>query len=225
MNRMSVVRFMVVRLARVRYAIFPSVMVLAMLAPAFLFAQSEPPAPRLASVHEFPVIMQQSVVAGHTPPGTKVHAKLALATLFEGSVIADGAIFAGEVVESSAKSGANPSRLAIRMDSVQWGKESKPLKVFLTAWYYPLKMATRDTEDCQTSTGLNIHCPHGADSTPTGLAGVPQLGISDHRVAMKDVESTRQSDGALVLSSTHVNIKLDKTTTYVLATDDLAAGK
>jgi hypothetical protein len=42
---------------------------------------------------------------------------------------------------------------------------------------------------------------------------------------MKDVESTRQSDGALVLSSTHVNIKLDKTTTYVLATDDLAAGK
>jgi hypothetical protein len=224
MNRTSVVRVVVVRSAGFRLAIFLSMIALAMLAPALLMAQSEPPAPRLASAHEFPVTMQQPVVAGQTPPGTKVRAKLVLATLFEGSVIADGAIFTGEVVESSAKSGADPSRLAIRMDSVQWGKESKPIKVFLTAWYYPLKMATRDTEDCQT-TGLNIHCPHSADSTPTGLAGVPQLGISDHRISMKDVESTRENDGTLVISSTHVNIKLDKTTTYVLATDDLTTAK
>jgi hypothetical protein len=39
MNRMSVVRFVVVRLARVRYAIFPSVMVSMMVAPVFLVAQ------------------------------------------------------------------------------------------------------------------------------------------------------------------------------------------
>jgi hypothetical protein len=42
---------------------------------------------------------------------------------------------------------------------------------------------------------------------------------------MKDIESTRSNkDGAVILSATHFNIKLDKQTTYVLATGDLAAG-
>jgi hypothetical protein len=38
---------------------------------------------------------------------------------------------------------------------------------------------------------------------------------------MKNVESDRSSDGAVALTSTHSNIKLDKTTTYVLAVGDL----
>jgi hypothetical protein len=38
---------------------------------------------------------------------------------------------------------------------------------------------------------------------------------------MKNVESTRNSDGAVSLTSKSFNIKIDKLTTYVLATGDL----
>jgi hypothetical protein len=38
---------------------------------------------------------------------------------------------------------------------------------------------------------------------------------------MKNVESTRNGDGAVSLTSKSFNIKLDKLTTYVLATGDL----
>ena len=51
----------------------------------------------------------------------------------------------------------------------------------------------------------------------------PETGISKHRVLMKDVESTRNSNGAITLTSKRFNIKLDKATTYVLAGDQLPA--
>ena len=41
---------------------------------------------------------------------------------------------------------------------------------------------------------------------------------------MKDVDSTRNSDGAVTLNSKRSTIKLDKTTTYVFAAGDLAGG-
>jgi hypothetical protein len=40
---------------------------------------------------------------------------------------------------------------------------------------------------------------------------------------MKDVESTRNSNGAITLTSKRFNIKLDKATTHVLAGDQLPA--
>jgi len=44
-------------------------------------------------------------------------------------------------------------------------------------------------------------------------------------VLMKNVESTRSSEGAVILTSQHSNIKLDKSTTYVLAAGDLLPTK
>ncbi|MGB7333952.1 MAG: hypothetical protein WBD25_21385, partial [Terriglobales bacterium] len=49
----------------------------------------------------------------------------------------------------------------------------------------------------------------------------PSSNISKHRVLMKNVDSVRNSDGAVTLTSKRSNIKLDKTTTYVLASGDL----
>lgn len=42
-----------------------------------------------------------------------------------------------------------------------------------------------------------------------------------HRVVMKNVDSERNHDGGVTLSSKRLNIKLDKLTTYVLGTDNL----
>src|ERR1700675_4548672 len=107
-------------------------------------SQPTPAAPSSLGLLEFPVIMRQNVAAGTTPVGTKVQAKLAVATLVDGVVVPRDAVLSGEVTESVAKSATDPSRLAIRMDSAQWKKGSAPIvlpltsNVYLTAWYYPV---------------------------------------------------------------------------------------
>ena len=199
-------------------------------------AQPAPAARSLPAGLEFPVIMQQNVAAGKTPVGTKVLAKLVVATMVSGVVVPQGAILSGEVTDSTAKSATDPSRLAIRMDSAQWANGSAPIKVYLTAWYYP--MAT--PADVDLSSGLpnagNNPNPRMGGGYPgqrnptsppfsgsdTGSSPAPD--ISKHRILMKNVESTRASDGAVTLTSKRSNIKLDKQTTYVLATGDLARG-
>ena len=49
----------------------------------------------------------------------------------------------------------------------------------------------------------------------------PGSDTPQHRVVMKDVESARNRDGAVMLTSKQSNIKLDKTETYVFASGDL----
>ena len=182
-----------------------------------------------ASVQEFPVTMRQNVIAGKTPVGTKIEAKLTMATLVSGKVIPQGAIFSGEVIDSAAKSKTDASRLAIRMDSVQWKNGSKPITVYLTAWYYPVQMPQdADKEDCR-SVGMNCPTGPGMSGTGIGMPGrfppdalpPPPARVSESRVAMKDIESAWAADGTIALSSAKSNIKLDKTTTYVLATGEL----
>src|ERR1700757_2908294 len=84
-----------------------------------LSAQEKPETSTPGSMQEFPVILQQTLIAGKTPVGTKVQAKLSLATLLNGIVLPRNAVFSGEVVESIAKTKSEPSSITIRMDSVQ----------------------------------------------------------------------------------------------------------
>ena len=206
------------------------------LSSAFLFSQSKseqpkPPVPNTSLAREFPVTMRQNVMAGKTPIGTKVEAKLTIATLVDGKVIPIGATFSGEVVESAAKSATGPSRLAIRMNEVRWKNGSMPIQVYLTAWYYPIRMPTdenRSNDAAGSPIGRNPPGVYNPNSPFPG-SSAPDVGpissVSDVRVLMKNVESSRGSDGSVVLTSSHSNLKLDKTTTYVLATGDLMPAK
>jgi hypothetical protein len=57
-----------------------------------------------------------------------------------------------------------------------------------------------------------------------GTEAAPQSSVytvSKQRVMMKDVESERNRNGAVAITSRRFNIKLDKLTTYVLATGDV----
>jgi hypothetical protein len=63
----------------------------------------------------------------------------------------------------------------------------------------------------------------GKDNSPALPS--PASIISKHRVLMKNVDSTRTSDGAVTLASKRFNIKIDRLTTYVLATGDLLPAK
>lgn len=212
------------------------------LGSAALLSQNTRPSVISAASTEFPVILRQRVEAGKTPVGAKVQAKLSLATMTDAGVIPQDATFSGEVIESVAKTATTPSRLAIRMDSAQWKNGSVPVKVYLTSWFYPLTAITpRDLsnspEDASHSdrawAGPGNYPMPGSPASPPRfppsdkgrddgtVPPAPSSNISQHRVLMKNVESDRSSDGAVALTSTHSNIKLDKTTTYVLAVGDL----
>src|ERR1700688_551430 len=211
-------------------------------------SQPTPTASSSSGALEFPVVMRQNVAAGTTPVGTKGQAKLAVATLVDGVVVPRDAVFSGEVTESVAKSATDPSRLAIRMDSARWKKGSAPVvlslasKVYLTAWYYPVAetraqdLSDESPDDASQSWNHRNRPPtfpepNGSASEPFPGRGAgtdlgasppsPASNISKHRALMKNVESARNSDGAVSLTSKSFNIKIDKLTTYVLAAGDL----
>lgn len=215
-------------------AIFP-----ALICFTVLSAQDKPAS--VASITEFPVTLKQNVAAGKTPVGTKIEAKLAVATLVNGKVIPRDATFSGEVVESSAKSATDPSRLAIRMDSVRWKKGSSAINVYLTNWYYPVRIGVGQELMFGPPDGPVSKTWNGAGTYPDpgSLASHPFPGgqqdkspdittpdctascISDHRSAIKDIASSTNASGQITISSTRFNIRLDKVTTYVLASGDL----
>ena len=208
-----------------------------------VLGQQTPSAPSSSSSShspsiELPVTMRQNVTAGTTAIGTKVQAKLLLATLVSGIVIPVDAVLSGEVTESAAKSlrdpSKDPSRLAIRMDSAQWKNGSVPLKFYLTAWYYPAPALTlldseltppdsNPTGRSRNRGGIypNPNLNPGTVPASDPSSPAPGSSASKHRVLMKDVESIRNSDGTVTLTSKRANIKLDKQTTYVLASGEL----
>ena len=214
------------------------------LASIMLPAQALPQSAGSSPGMELPIVMRQSVAAGKTPVGTKIQAKLVAATLVNGVVVPRDAILSGEVTESVKKSASAPSRLAIRMDSVEWKKGSAPLKVYLTAWYYPEAAVTNQDLSYQPQDAANSkrnwngmgtypdpNNPISQQRFPSGDGNKdaaqpppsPASSISPHRLLMKHVQSIRNGDGAVVLLDERSDLKLDKVTTYVLATGDLMA--
>jgi hypothetical protein len=170
---------------------------------------------------EFPVLMRQDIIAGKTTVGTKVEAKLVLGTLLNGTVIPKNAILSGEVIESVAKSPTEPSRLAVRMDSVQWKNGSAPVELYLTSWYYPAGAITPDIADGPTASHYDPTSPiyeplPGSENSPR-----PVPNPTNRRVLMKNVEGLRRDDGGVVITSKIFNIKINKSTNYVLAASDL----
>lgn len=195
-----------------------------------------------ATVQEFPVLLHQSVTAGKTLPGTRIQAKLWVATLLDGKVIPRNAVFSGEVVESVAKTATDPSRVSLRMDSVQWKNGSAVVKVYLTAWYYPPRNGSGEDLQYEPPKPANrtwngegqypdpnskVYKPFPGGSSDSGSAvpDTPTATTSNHRIMMRDVATSGGSDGAITLVSAKTNLKLDKLTTYVLANTDLAPRK
>jgi hypothetical protein len=207
-----------------------------------MIAQPTPEGSRSSETREFPVIMQQNVAAGATPVGTKVHAKLVVATLVDGEVVPRNAVLSGEVTESAARSPTEPSRLAIRMDlgavEARIGSppalldrlvlphghddESGSLLSAAGCRAQPEKLERGGSIPRAELTGdPAVSRPghrQGSEPGPTHLALVEYF---EHRVLMKDVESKRDPDGTVSLTSTRFNLKIDKLTTYVLAAGDL----
>ncbi len=213
----------------------------ALLGSTVLLAQSTGVAPNPVPSIEFPVIMQQKIEAGKTPVGTKVEAKLAVATNVNTVVVPRNAVLAGEVIESVAKTKTDPARLAIRIDSATWKNGSTPLHAYLSSWYYPVAEMTPQQLNYEPPDATNSNRnwngmgPYPVPGNPisqekfpgtdtnkdTNTPSTPASSISKHRVSLKGIELIRNSDDSITLTSMHSNIKLDKTTTYVVASGDI----
>jgi hypothetical protein len=217
--------------------------VLALLATAcgLSSGQTKPNPNAGPAAQEFPVALQQNVTAGKTPVGTKIEAKLTIASLVNGTVVPRNATFSGEVVESVAKSGTQPSRVSVEMNSLKWKNGSMPVKMYLTAWYYPsLAEAGQNLQygpeqgAARTWNGAGAYpdpnspaykpFPGGDSGQKESVPETPNSVTSKHRELMKDVQSERAQNGRVTLLSKR-NLKLDRVTTYVLAPRDLAAPK
>ena len=194
---------------------------------ALLSGQTSPPASAPTGL-EFPVTFRRSLVAGKTPVGSKVEARLELATLAKGIVIPQGATLSGEVIESASKTATDPSRIAVRMDWVRWKTGSASIKAYLTASYCPIHTPVeqgsmdpdQDNIIHRTRRGSKALSPNLPDSSDLSTSS-----LSNKRIAIRDVEWTRRSDGALALTSQRVNIKLDGSTAYVLVTEDVTPAR
>jgi hypothetical protein len=170
-------------------------------------------------VQEFPVVFQQSVTAGRTPVGTKIQAKLTMATLLNGTVVPQNAEFSGQVVVSQARTESQPSRLSVRLDSLRWKDGSASVKAYVTNWFYPSIAESGQTSQSGPWQGPTspVPVPSYSPSAPDD----PNSTTSQHREKMKDVDSERSSDGTVMLVSKQHNLKLDHSTVYVLTPGDL----
>ena len=220
-----------------------SVPVLAFWVLKFCFAGTaiaqQMPGGSIPTLHEFPVVMQQTVTAGKTAVGTKLTAKLLVATLVNGTVIPRNAVFSGEVVESAAKTATDPSRLSIRMNSIEWKNGSATVQVYLTHWYFP--SVAESGPNVQYGPSQNrpwdgrgeYPDPNAPGYKPFPSAGsdkdqgpdTSRMTTSGRRTPMKDVESTTTNEGVTTLFCKRSNIKLDKFTTYVFASGERIPAK
>jgi hypothetical protein len=186
-----------------------------------------------SALREFPVVLQQSVEAGKTPVGTKIQAKLAVATLFHGILIPRNAVVSGVIFESVGKSAKAPSRLGIRMETAKWKDESTcMMKAYLMPLYYAMTAQSAQglpngspDPDSRTLNGpeqssapMYRPFPDDSEASRGAIPDIPTL--SSRPVSMKNVKIEPVDDGGVALVSEHANIKLYKMTTYILAAID-----
>lgn len=190
--------------------------------------QQKPPTSSSDALHEFPLVLQQSIESGKAKIGTKVQAKLAVATMFDGTVIPRNAVFSGVVIESIPKSAKEPAKIAIRMETAEWKHGSSSMMAYLLPLYYPATTQAMQNFEASQESGPTSNGAQGSSSeSPTShqsfpsnesQAAIPEISTTSNRpVQIKNVTVALADDGGAALVSQHSNIKLFKLTTYVFA--------
>lgn len=197
--------------------------------------QAQPPSAR-PTLHEFALTLQQSLESGKAAIGTKVQARLAAPTKFQGTNIPRNAVFSGVVIESTAKGPKEPAKLAIRMEKAEWKEDS----ISLTAYLLPLSYSNTapavqglpnespDPSSRTSGAGQDANSPMRApfptNDSQAAQAAIPEVPtLSSRPVQMKNVNVALADEGGAALVSEHTNIKLYKMTTYVFAATELPA--
>jgi len=183
--------------------------------------QQKPPTSSSGALHEFALVLQQSIESGKAKIGTKVQARLAVATTFDGTVIPRNAVFSGVVIESTPKSAKEPAKLAIRMETAEWKQGSSSITAYLLPLYYPTTtQAMQNFGDANGAQGSSSESPMHPQSFPSNASqvAIPEIPSTSNRpIQIKSVTVALADEGGAALVSEHGNVKLFKLTTYVFA--------
>jgi hypothetical protein len=209
--------------------------VVACLSAFSLSQQAQAPSARPV-LHEFPLTLQQSLESGKAAIGTKVQARLASPTKFQGTNIPRNAVFSGVVIESTAKGPKEPAKLAIRMEKAEWKEDSISLTAYLLPLSYSNTAPTAQglpnespgpssrTSGAGEDANSSMRVPFPTNDSQAAQAAIPEAPtLSSRPVQMKNVTVALADEGGAALVSEHNNIKLYKMTTYVFAATELPA--
>ena len=207
-----------------------------------LLGQTAKPAPNARPGLEFPASLQTKVVAGSTPAGSEVRARLTMATFQNGVVIPQDAVMTGHIVQSVARSKDSPSLLKIKFESARWKNGHAPLNLYLAGCYFPVEFPTSSSDTpggIHGDIGINMGSAPPPNSLPRNNGGMspssmpsldsnrldnypdprpnsPLSEVSQHWIRMEKVDTVQAPDGSLHLTSSERNLKLDKGTVYLL---------
>jgi hypothetical protein len=160
-----------------------------------LLAEQPRPAPAAQPSVEFPASLQMKVVAGSTPAGTEVRAKLTMATLMDGVVIPQDAVISGHVEQSVAKTTEAPSILKIKFESARWKKGSAPVTLYLAGCYYPFEFQTPTNNPGGMHGEVGITMGGAADSASRTNGGMSNGGIPNGGIPSGGIPSGGMSGG------------------------------
>ncbi|HEY7616704.1 MAG TPA: hypothetical protein VH744_07870, partial [Terriglobales bacterium] len=145
------------------------------------------------------------------------------------------ATLTGHVEESSKKSQQNPSRLKLKFDSATWKNGSVAFTAYFTGCYYPINLVAKSESDAPSDGGFHGSIGIGTGGNPRNpptlgddrdMPGMPPAAprlelptapsVSSHWVRMDNIDVWKHEDGSLAVTSAKKDIKLDKSTTYLL---------
>lgn len=143
---------------------------------------------------EFPAALQRKVVAGSTPVGFVVNARLTMATLIDGVVIPENAVIIGHVEKSVAKTADAPSVIEIKFDSARWKKGSAPLNLYLAGAYYPIEFRGPgdDPSGIHGEVGLTMGGAAQRDPFPSANGGIQNGTGMSNSGGVPTVDANRQ---------------------------------
>jgi hypothetical protein len=166
---------------------------------------------------EFPLQLQQRVVAGQTEVRAPVQGKLIIATLVRGTVIPAGAMFSGTVEESIAKTAAAPSRLKVHMTKATWDDKSLAVDLFLANSFY--EYPKRDVDETKNVSASTLpttieELRDYAKNEQNIRRNSAEINPWPRRTVMLDVSQERGAGGQIVLTSMKQNLRLDREVLY-----------
>jgi hypothetical protein len=159
---------------------------------------------------EFPLRLKSKIIAGKTPVGSAVEGTLVMATLVNGVVIPENAVFTGVIQESVKHEGNAPSRIRVHVTAAKWSGKSMAVELYATGHIYPPFSDKLDPEEIERMRDLFRRGVMAA-SDPTAPSA-PRY--DPRRLINKNIRNERSPTGEVVVVSEKSNIEMSGGAVY-----------
>jgi hypothetical protein len=153
---------------------------------------------------EFPLRLKSKIIAGKTAVGSPVEGTLVMATLVNGVVVPEGAVFSGAVEESIEHKDKTASRLRVHITEARWKEHALHVSLYASGHIYPpYKQKTDPMEARHLRRMLQLGV---AESTQPDAPNAPPF--DPRQLIDREVRNERSTDGVIVITSAKNTIEL-----------------